>query len=85
MLNFEPGTLTSRHLILGKADISSSILYLLGPHFHSITTCQIHNLKKPTNALYNIIKYCSIAPTYVSAPVEPSSGGQGYIHITSIS
>jgi hypothetical protein len=26
-----------------------------------------------------------LSPTYVSAPVEPSSGGQGYIHITSIS
>jgi hypothetical protein len=35
--------------------------------------------------MHYIIKYCSISPTYVSAPAEPSSGGQGYIHITSIS
>jgi hypothetical protein len=35
--------------------------------------------------MHYIIKYCLITPTYVSGPVEPSSGGQGYIHITSIS
>jgi hypothetical protein len=28
--------------------------------------------------MHYIIKYCSIFPTYVSVPVEPSSGGQGY-------
>jgi hypothetical protein len=33
--------------------------------------------------MHYIIKYCSISPTYVSVPAEPSSGGQGYIHITS--
>jgi hypothetical protein len=27
--------------------------------------------------MHYIIKYCSISPTYVSVPVEPSSGGQG--------
>jgi hypothetical protein len=29
--------------------------------------------------------YLKLHTTYVSVPAEPSSGGQGYIHITSIS
>jgi hypothetical protein len=35
--------------------------------------------------MHYIIKYRLISPTYVSALVEPSSGGQVYIHIASIS
>jgi hypothetical protein len=42
----------------------------------------IHNFKN--QQMHYIIKYCLISPTYVLAPVEPSSGGQGlhlyYIH-----
>jgi hypothetical protein len=35
--------------------------------------------------MHYIINYCSLSPTYVSVPVEPSLGDQGYIQITSIS
>jgi hypothetical protein len=55
--------------------VLQSNLFLTGIH------CSQFNNKQQ---MHYIIKYCSISPTYVSVPVEPSSGGQSYIHITSI-
>jgi hypothetical protein len=58
-------------------------LHLIISNLHFVNTTQGFTIFKPRNALY--YQYCLISPTYVSVPVEPTSGGQGYIHITSIS